>query len=239
MSAANHPTLANQQRFWDAKWQATKAIEPWSLQRGEALLRLLRSLPLEHPKILDLGCGTGWFTAKLAEFGQATGIDLSEEGIAQAKSWFPRATFLAGNLFDVPLPAAHFDVVVSQQVIAHVENQLAYLELAASTLKPGGYLLITTANRFVMERLDWAPQPPEHIEQWLNMRGLKRLLRPRFRILHIASLLPIGNRGILRVLNSHKLNTILGFVIPRHSLDGLKERAGLGYTLIALAQKRP
>jgi SAM-dependent methyltransferase len=236
--AADYPTLADQQRFWDSKWQ-TEAIGPWSLQRGEALLRLLRTLPLARPKILDLGCGTGWFTAKLAEFGQATGIDLSPEGINQATSRFPRATFLAGNLFKVPLPAAHFDVVVSQQVIAHVENQVAYLELAAAALKPGGYLLITTANRFVIERLDWPPQPPEHIEQWLNMRGLKRLLKPRFRILHTTSLLPIGDGGILRVLNSYKLNRILGFVIPRHSLDALKERAGLGYTLIALAQKRP
>jgi ubiquinone/menaquinone biosynthesis C-methylase UbiE len=213
-------------------------INEWSRKRGQTILNLLGPLPLDHPKIIDLGCGTGWFTEKLAQIGQVTGIDLSEQAIAVAKSGFPHITFAAGNLFELSLPKEHFDVVVSQEVIAHVEDQVGYLDRAADVLRSRGYLILTTANKFVMERLDWPPEPPGHIEQWLDMKSLKRLLKPRFRVFCATTILPIGHRGILRSVNSHKLNMALRLVIPESTLESLKGRAGLGYTLIAVAQKR-
>lgn len=238
MLTSHYPTLAEQQRFWDKKWEETKTINGWSLRRGETILTFLCALSLDHPKILDLGCGTGWFTAKLAHFGRAIGIDLSEKAIAMAKSRYPHITFLAGNLFELSLPAEHFDVIVSQEVIAHVKDQVVYLDWVASVLKPGGYLILTTPNKFVMDRLNWDPQPPEHIEQWLDMKALKRLVRSRFHVLRTTTILPMGHHGILRLINSYKVNAVLGFVIPRQYLETLKERAGFGYTLIALTQKR-
>ncbi len=237
MSVQHHPTLSEQQRYWDRRWDGTRAPNEWSLRRGDTILAFLRSLPLDDPKILDLGCGTGWFTEKLSHLGQVMGIDLSETAITLARSQFPHIRFIAGNLYDIALPAEHFDVVVSQEVIAHVDDQVKYLDRAAWILKPGGYLVVTTANKFVIERLSWDPQPPEHIEQWLNMKSLKRLLQPRFRVLCTTSILPMGDGGILRLINSYKVNAALGLLIPRHCLERLKERAGLGYTLVALAQK--
>lgn len=238
MPALPYPTLADQQGYWDRRWGETNTPNAWSRRRSEAILTFLRSHALDHPKLLDLGCGTGWFTEQLAHFGPATGIDLSERAIAIARSQFPNVTFLAGNLFELPLPADHFDVVVSQEVIAHVDDQLGYLARAAHVLKPRGYLIVTTANKFVIERLDWPPQPPGHIEQWLDMHSLKRLVRSHFRVFRTTTVLPLGNGGILRLLNSHKLNSLLGFVFSQRYLDALKERAGFGYTLIVLAQKR-
>jgi len=238
MTTSDFPSLAGQQQFWDTKWTRAKTPSEYMLCRGEALLAILRSLPLDHPKILDLGCGTGWFTERLSHLGEVMGIDLSEAGIAMAKSEFPHIRFIAQNLFDVPLPAEHFDVVVSQEVIAHVQDQVGYLDRIVAALKPNGYLLITTANKFMMERINWPQQPPEHIEQWLNMRGFKRLLRPRFRVLQAMSIMPVGNRGVYRLINSRRLNTALEWMIPHRRLEALKEWAGLGYTLIALAQKK-
>jgi 2-polyprenyl-3-methyl-5-hydroxy-6-metoxy-1,4-benzoquinol methylase len=238
MAASPYPTLADQQRYWDHRWQDTEAPNAWSRTRGDTILAWLRSLSLDRPRILDLGCGTGWFTAQLARYGQAIGIDLSETAIAAARERYPQATFLVGDLFQMSLPPEDFDVVVSQEVIAHVADQVGYLERAAQLLKRGGYVIVTTANKFVMERVDWPPQPSGHIEQWLNMKDLKRLLRTRFRILRATSILPMGHRGILRMLNSHKLNFLVRPLISPPHLDALKGRAGLGYTLIVLAQKR-
>lgn len=238
MSTSSHPSLADQRRYWNQRWNRTKIPNEWSLRRGETILTFLRSCSLENPKILDLGCGTGWFTEKLSHVGQATGIDLSESAIALARSQFPHITFLTGNLFEIPVPAKCFDVVVSQEVIAHVEDQEAYLDRAVYVLKRGGYLIVTTANKLVMERLDWAPEPAGHIEQWLDMKSLRRLLRSGFDVLRTTSILPMGHRGFLRLVNSHKINTALGWLIPRRQLESLKERAGFGYTLIVLAQKK-
>jgi hypothetical protein len=86
--------------------------------------------------------------------------------------------------------------------------------------------------------LGFAPRPPELIEQWVDRRGLRRMLQPWFDVIRLTTLMPIGNAGILRFVNSDKLNRLVGTVIPRRYLERLKEWAGLGYTVLALAQKR-
>jgi len=185
-----------------------------------------------------MGCGMGWFANKLAQFGPTTGIDLCDEAIEHAKSKFPQVIFKAGNVFEMDLPKQHFDVVVSQEVIAHVPDQVGYLERAAQVLKPGGYLIVTTPNRFVHNRSDWGPHPPGHIEHWLSRGELKRLLRPYFRVLRMQTAVPMGNRGVLRFVNSYKLNWVLRLLLSDERIDALKEWAGFGWTQIVLAQKR-
>jgi 2-polyprenyl-3-methyl-5-hydroxy-6-metoxy-1,4-benzoquinol methylase len=201
-------------------------------------LAYLRSLRLREPSILDMGCGMGWFADKLAQFGPTTGVDLSDEAIAQAKSKFPQVKFLAGSALEVDLPEGHFYVVVSQEVIAHVPDQAAYLERAVRLLKPHGYLIITTANRFVHVRNQWPPSPQGHIEQWLSRGALKRLLRPHFRVLQSTTVVPMGHGGILRLVNSPKLNWVLGLLFSQARIEAFKEWAGFGWTQIVLAQKK-
>jgi len=235
--------MEEQRQFWDwhwQHWQKRRTVNPWKDRRHETILTLLRTLRLNHPQILDIGCGPGWYTEKLAQFGQTTGIDLSDEAISIAQSRFPHVTFLVGDIYEMPLPAGHFDVVVSQEVIDHVSNQVAFVKRAAHVLKPGGYLILSCANKFVMERLgegEFPQQPAAHIAQHLDIKGLKRLLRAHFHVRRTMTILPIGTRGILRLINSYKLNSLFGWLISPTYLEALKERAGLGYTLIVLAQK--
>lgn len=237
-------TIDNQKRFWDWHWQHWRehnVLSDWAVRRGDVIVALLRSLPLVRPRILDLGCGMGWCTEKFAELGPTTGIDLSTEAIAVARARCSRATFIAGSAYDTTLPAAHFDVVVSQEVLPRVEDQPRYLERAADVLRPGGYLVLTAANKFVMDRLGdsgFAALPSELIEQYRDRRGLKHLLRPRFDILRMTTLMPLGNGGILRLVNSSTVNRVLGVVIAPRYLERFKEWAGFGYTILALARRR-
>jgi 2-polyprenyl-3-methyl-5-hydroxy-6-metoxy-1,4-benzoquinol methylase len=231
------PTLEAQRQYWDTRWSRQQTPNEFQQRRGDTIMEWLGRLSLDCPKILDLGCGTGWFAHRLAQFGEVTGIDLSETAIALARSQFPGVSFLCGNLHEAALPAGQFDIVVAQEVIAHVPDQPAFVRRIAELLKPDRYLIVTTANKLVMERVDWASEPPGHIEKWLTMRRFQALLRPSFDVVQTTSIMPVGNRGFLRFVNSVKLNTALGWVVPRRFLDGLKERAGLGYTLIILARK--
>jgi 2-polyprenyl-3-methyl-5-hydroxy-6-metoxy-1,4-benzoquinol methylase len=208
----------------------------WQRQRGETVRRWVLKLGLTRPRILDFGCGTGWFSDKLTDVGDVTAIDLSEAAIAIARSSYPSVHFIAGNMFEVSLPAEQFDIVVSQEVIAHVERQSEYLDRCAAALRGGGYLVITTANKFVMDRLGW-PQPLGHIEQYLTMRRFKRLLRRRFSVLDVTSIIPIGDQGLLRLVNSYKLNAVAARLLSPDVIGRLKGRARLGYTLIALARR--
>jgi len=130
---------------------------------------------------------------------------------------------------------------VSQEVLARVADQPRYLERAADVLRPGGYLVLTTLNKFVVDRLGdagSAPLPSELIEHFVDGRGLKGLLRPRFDVVRMTTHVPLGNAGILRLVNSSKLNRALGSVVSPRYLERLKEWAGFGYTLVAVARKR-
>jgi 2-polyprenyl-3-methyl-5-hydroxy-6-metoxy-1,4-benzoquinol methylase len=240
---AGLPALDEQRRFWDwhwDHWKERKVINEWTLRRADAIEAVLTALSLQSPRILDLGCGRGWFSQRLTRFGRVTGIDLSPGAIAAARAEYPGIEFVAGNVYEALMPAGQFDVVVSQEVIAHVEDQPAYVSRAAELLRPGGYLIITTGNKFVLDRLGeagWTAHPPEHIAMQLDMRGVKRLVRHRFRVLRTRTIIPIGAAGVLRVVNSARLNRALGLVIPSRYLERLKEWAGLGYQMIVLARR--
>jgi len=70
------------------------------------------------------------------EVGSDGDRSFSETGIAVAKSMFPGPTYIGGKLYELSLPVKHIDVVVCQEVIAHVEDQQKLLEQISTVLKP-------------------------------------------------------------------------------------------------------
>src|SRR3989441_2447937 len=107
MIRASLPSLAEQRRYWDERWDRQRLPNDYQRRRGDAVLAMLDSLRLRDPEILDFGCGTGWFTADLARRGRATGIDLSEVAIAQARTAYPQVRFIAGNLYQATRSEEH------------------------------------------------------------------------------------------------------------------------------------
>ena len=241
------PSIAEQTNYWDQRWHKQRAPNGWQTERSEAVLRIARRLPLEHPKILDLGCGTGFTTRSLSVLGDAEGIDLSPTAINIAKAKYPSIAFRAGDLYDLSLEDEAFDLVVCQEVIPHVTDQPGLVAKIAAATRTNGYLIMTAANKFVMKRLkggDGGPigsgplDPAEHIKRWLSTKELSRLMESHFQIVSTTSILPVGNRGILRLINSHKINRAVGHLMSQQRLDSLKGRLGWGYTIIVVGQKR-
>ena len=238
MRATSPPTLNDQQQYWDARWARTPSPNAWQRKRADTVLEAIRPLNLINRNILDVGCATGWFTAELWRFGHAMGVDLSEHAIGTARQCYPNVPFEAGDFLKMPLPAKSFGLIVSQEVVAHVPDQKGFVQRLGELTAPGGYLVITMANKFVMERVDFGPDERAHVKKWLSLRELKGLLAAAgFRVLKIRCVIPLGGRGVLRVANSWKLNAVLRLVFSQESLDRMKERLGLGYSLIVLAVK--
>jgi SAM-dependent methyltransferase len=239
--SAQIPSVTEQRDYWDQRWAQSRGQYPhqWARRRGDAIVKLVRAVcPSRPARILDLGCGTGWLTEELASFGEAVGVELSEGAVALARQRYRRARFMAGDALRMPLPVASFDVVVSQEVIAHVSDQSAYVDVVARALVPDGHLVLTTANKFVNDRIGWPPSPAGHIEQWLSAKALTRLLQPQFKVLWSTTLEPLGHRGILRVINSHKLSRLITLMVDPETLATWKGRAGFGWTRIVLAKRR-
>jgi SAM-dependent methyltransferase len=104
-------------------------------------------------KVLDYGCGSGYGTALISSTcSEITGVDVSSEAIAHAKSHFngSNLTYMHVERIEVspmPFPDSSFDVVLSFQVIEHVEDVPAYLRELERVLVPGGVIMIATPDR--------------------------------------------------------------------------------------------
>lgn len=99
-------------------------------------------------RVLELGCGTGLFTAAFAQTGaQIVAIDLSEQLLEQARQRdLPpsQVEFQCGRFEDLPLEAA-FDAVIGSSVLHHLELGSA-LPRIFELLKPGGRLSFAEPN---------------------------------------------------------------------------------------------
>lgn len=96
-------------------------------------------------RLLDAGCGEGYYTNHMARAGfSVLGVDLSKRGVRAAakaaKQQGSNATFAVAGVFDLPVPDASLDAVVS--LFAPVA-QAEFLRV----LKPGGILLVAGAGR--------------------------------------------------------------------------------------------
>jgi ubiquinone/menaquinone biosynthesis C-methylase UbiE len=102
-------------------------------------------------RVLDVGCGTGYFARMIAEAvgqkGSVVGIDAAPEMIAHAASRLRSAanlTFEVGSASALSFADSTFDVVVSSLTMHHLDraDQLPAVGEMRRVLKPGGRLLI-------------------------------------------------------------------------------------------------
>lgn len=108
----------------------------------------LRALPRELAgmDVIELGCGTAYFSAWLARRGaRVTGIDNSAEQLHTARALqeahdlhFP---LLHGNAERVPLPDASFDLAVSEYGASIWADPYRWIPEASRLLRPGGELV--------------------------------------------------------------------------------------------------
>jgi trans-aconitate 2-methyltransferase len=122
------------EKAWDTSLYEGKHSFVWKY--GEDVIALLA--PASGERILDLGCGTGHLTNKIAEHGVETvGIDYSPDMIEQARKNYPALRFeLADGTdfhFDEP-----FDAVFSNAAIHWMKDPEAVARCVWQALKPGG-----------------------------------------------------------------------------------------------------
>ncbi len=99
-------------------------------------------------KILDLAAAQGNFSLSLAEMGyEVTWNDLRDELADYVRLKQEKGTihFVPGNIFKLPFKK-EFDAVILCEVIEHVAHPDELLKVAASFLKDGGYMILSTPN---------------------------------------------------------------------------------------------
>jgi len=237
------PQLPDQAEFWD-QWTARHRAGSFRLpevnaRQARAVERWITRLGRSNLDILEVGCGSGWLCERLAPFGTVTGTDLSALAIEEARRRCPGLRFEAGDFAEMDLPPGAFDAVVTLEVLAHVPDAADFLAKIAGLLRPGGYLMLATQNRPVLERWSGVPaQGAGQIRRWVDRRELRRLVERHFEVVELSSVHPVGDRGLLRWLNADALLESLRPLRLRWPYLRMLELLMLGHTLLVLGRKR-
>lgn len=108
--------------------------------------------PLPNMKILDVGCGTGNYSIKLAKLGcLVTGIDISKEMLLVAKNKCKdlniQIDLILGDVESLPFSDNSFDAVVSVAVLEFVRDKYKAIEEMFRVTKRNGKVVIGFLNR--------------------------------------------------------------------------------------------
>ena len=154
-------SLEAQREAWN-RWNATiraKQIGKITERHAQLVEGEIARIGRQGLSIIEIGCGTGWMCDRLRKFGSVTGVDLSDEVLAQSRLKWPGIEFIAGDFMTLDLPAARFDVVVAMDTLSHFADQAGFMERIARLLIPGGLFIVVTQNRPVLERWSAIPGP--------------------------------------------------------------------------------
>jgi 2-polyprenyl-6-hydroxyphenyl methylase/3-demethylubiquinone-9 3-methyltransferase len=145
--------------YHESLWeQVPEGTRPEAFARRRAFL--LSGVDRDQ-RVLDVGCGEGWFTSALAGAGaRAVGIDVAEEPLRRARARDPGLDLqLVAPDGPWPFESAAFDVVWAGEVIEHVADTGAWLSEVRRVLGPGGGLLLTTPDHGPLALLGLAVAP--------------------------------------------------------------------------------
>jgi SAM-dependent methyltransferase len=105
---------------------------------------------LEGLRVLDLGCGFGWFCRWVREQGAATvlGVDVSEKMLARASAATrdPAITYSRADMERLELPPASFDLAYSSLALHYVERLDRLISVVHASLAAGGNFVFSVEH---------------------------------------------------------------------------------------------
>jgi SAM-dependent methyltransferase len=105
---------------------------------------------LDGRRVLDLGCGFGWFCRWARQNGAASvlGVDVSERMLARANAESDDAaiTYARADLEDLHIGSTPFDLAYSSLALHYVENLERLIARVHAALRPGGGLIFSVEH---------------------------------------------------------------------------------------------
>ncbi|HEY6867392.1 MAG TPA: methyltransferase domain-containing protein [Candidatus Eisenbacteria bacterium] len=146
--------------------------------------------------VLEVGCGEGHMTAKLARFfpgARVVGSDLSPDIVAEARARYPGLAFAQGSIYDAGGEA--FDLVVACEVLEHLEDPARALEAIARAAHP--HVFVSVPREPLWRALNLARgrylsglgNTPGHLQHW-SAGSFRRLLEDHLEVRAVRTPLP-------------------------------------------------
>lgn len=165
------------------RWHSIRSLHVDEAEVEAALAAIAGDAPVHD--LLDIGTGTGRVLEVLGpRVERGLGVDASREMLAVARANLERAGLRhchvrQADMYQLPLPAAQFDLVTIHQVLHFAERPAAVVAEAARVLRPGGRLAIVDFAPHDLEslrdehshrRLGFADS---EVRSWFRAAGLK------------------------------------------------------------------
>jgi 2-polyprenyl-3-methyl-5-hydroxy-6-metoxy-1,4-benzoquinol methylase len=135
---------------------------------GEKLGYVIYHSASPKGKLLDVGCGSGFYLNEMRDLGwEVMGVEPDNRAVEIARGFYGLSV-MAGNLHDCNFPDNEFDLITLNHVIEHVLDPIALLEECKRVIKPGGRVVITCPNTLSLGhsifRESWYHlDPPRHL----------------------------------------------------------------------------
>lgn len=150
--------MYDNKKFFEAYGKLGRSVHGLKAAREWTSLRVM--LPnINGLKVVDLGCGYGWFCRWARENGasRVDGYDISEKMLMKAKSMTtdPAIHYHRDDLETLVLPEAAFDLVYSSLTLHYIKNLSDLFNRIYRALTPGGHFVFSVEHPIFM-----APQNP-------------------------------------------------------------------------------
>ena len=145
------------------------------------LVQLLVDLlqPQAGESLLDIGCGTGWFTRRFAQIADlsVTGVDIDNQWLDYARLRDPNSLYLLGDALTLPFADKSFDSCVSVTALCFVDNwPLAIQEIIRVTRSRFAIALLNRNSLLWREKGQNGGQGAYHGAHWHTLDELHPVL---------------------------------------------------------------
>lgn len=125
---------------------------------GTKLRQILKILPKDAEKILDIGCSSGVLTAQIAKAlpkSKVTGLDSYDKAIIFARAKYPKITFVVADAHKLPFGNKSFDLIICTETLEHVIDPGKVLSEMQRVLKKNGRAIISMDSGSLLFRSAW------------------------------------------------------------------------------------
>jgi SAM-dependent methyltransferase len=106
--------------------------------------RMLSLMPKDAVRVLDLGCGTGFFLAELEQRRPgAVGLDISHAMLLVSEQYVPGARLVTADAEKLPFKDGSFDTVFCKGSLHHTRDHIRFLENCRRALSRDGVLIMS------------------------------------------------------------------------------------------------
>ncbi len=150
LSASEHNSLDNVDSIYADPNLIDHYFTPERLAFYPKLAGWMKGLGINNPiSVIDVGCGGGHLLAEASRhYPKATllGVDWSAAAVRVATKLHPQFEFRVADIFELSALAEQFDLVLTTEVLEHLEEPVRAAECLLQVCSPGGAVVVTVPD---------------------------------------------------------------------------------------------